>query len=99
MRPSVSRKAHSIATWSSVDRGPALFHAGASGPSPSAARLDQRGRSDSGCLKMMISGMTMKRFVEEPIVGNRHSCLSALTIRKPVRVTTPMDALDRIGTE
>ena len=48
---------------------------------------------------MMISGMTMKRFVEEPIVGNRHSCLSALTIRKPVRVTTPMDALDRIGTE
>ena len=43
---------------------------------------------------MMISGMTMKRFVEGPIVGNRHSCLSALTIRKPVRVTTPMDALD-----
>ena len=36
---------------------------------------------------MMISGMTVERFVEGPIVGNRHSCLSALTIRKPVRVT------------
>ena len=48
---------------------------------------------------MMISGMTMKRFVEGPIVGNRHSCLSALTTRKPVRVTTPIGDLGFDGLE
>ena len=41
----------------------------------------------------------MKRFVEGPIVGNRHSCLSALTTRKPVRVTTPIGDLGFDGLE